>query len=97
MVRSGDERDPCEGFRFVSDHQAAYPTTTMCERLGVSSSGYYAWIKRRPSQRAETDTMLIAEIHVAHEASRGTYGAPRVHAELADKGTHIGRKLRTAA
>jgi transposase len=38
LVRSGDERDPCEGFRFVSDHQAAYPTTTMCELLGVSSS-----------------------------------------------------------
>ena len=88
----GDERYPCEGFRFVSDHQAAYPTTTMCQVLGVSSSGYYAWIKRRPSQRAETDTMLIAEIRVAHEASRGTYGAPRIHAELAAKGLRVGRK-----
>jgi transposase len=39
LVRSGDERDPCERFRFVSDHQAAYPTATMCELLGVSSSG----------------------------------------------------------
>ena len=76
-----------EGFRFVSDHQAAYPTTTMCELLGVSSSGYYAWIKRRPSQRAETDVVLIAEFRVAHEASRGTYGAPRIHAELAAKGS----------
>ena len=76
----------------MSDHQAAYPTTTMCELLGVSSSGYYAWIKRRPSRRAETDTMLIAEIHVAHEASRGTYGAPRIHTELAAKGLRVGRK-----
>ena len=76
----------------MSDHQAAYPTITMCELLGVSSSGYYAWIKRRPSQRAETDTMLIAEIRVAHEASRGTYGAPRIHAELAAKGLRVGRK-----
>ena len=76
----------------MSDHQAAYPTTTMCELLGVSSSGYYAWIKRRPSQRAETDVMLIAEIRVAHEASRGTYGAPRIHAELAAKGLRVGRK-----
>ena len=61
----------------------------MCKLLGVSSSGYYAWVKRRPSQRAETDTMLIAEIRVAHEASRGTYGAPRVHAELAAKGIFV--------
>ena len=81
-----------EGFRFVSDHQAAYPTTTMCELLGVSSSGCYAWIKRRPSQRAETDVVLIAEFRVAHEASRGTYGAPRIHAELAAKGLRVGRK-----
>jgi putative transposase len=76
----------------VSDHQARYPITTMCELLGVSSSGYYAWIKRRRSQRAEIDAMLIAEIRVAHEASRGTYGTPRIHAELAAKGIRVGRK-----
>jgi putative transposase len=64
----------------------------MCELLGVSSSGYYAWIKRRRSQRAEIDAMLIAEIRVAHEASRGTYGTPRIHAELAAKGIRVGRK-----
>jgi len=64
----------------------------MCRLLGVSSSGYHAWKKRRPSQRSETDAALIAEIQVAHAASRGTYGAPRIHAELAAKGTYIGRK-----
>jgi putative transposase len=78
--------------RFVSDHQAHYPIATMCRVLGVSSSGYYAWRKRRLSQRVETDTALTAEIRLAHVASRGTYGAPRVHAELAAKGTRIGRK-----
>ena len=83
---------PREGFRFVSDHQADYPIATMCRLLGVSSSGYYAWVKRRPSQRSETDAALIAEIRAAHAASRGTYGAPRIHAELAAKGIHIGRK-----
>jgi putative transposase len=76
----------------VSDHQASYPIVTMCELLGVSSSGYYAWVKRRPSRRAETDAALIAEIRAAHGASHGTYGAPRVHAELAAKGIHLGRK-----
>jgi putative transposase len=76
----------------VSDHQADYPIATMCRLLGVSSSGYHAWVKRQPSQRSETDTALIAEIRAAHAASRGTYGAPRIHAELAAKGTRIGRK-----
>ena len=76
----------------MSDHQARYPIVTMCKLLGVSSSGYYAWVKRRPSRRAETDAALIAEIRAAHGASHGTYGAPRVHAELAAKGIHVGRK-----
>ena len=76
----------------MSDHQADYPITTMCQLLGVSSSGYYAWKKRQPSQRSETDAALTAEIRAAHAASRGTYGAPRIHAELAAKGTYIGRK-----
>jgi hypothetical protein len=63
----GFERDPTEGFRFVSDHQTAYPTTRMCELLGVSSSAYYAWIKRCPSQRAGTDVTLIAERARVHD------------------------------
>jgi hypothetical protein len=73
----------------VSDHQADYPIATMCRVLGVSSSGYHAWVKRCPSQRAETDAVLIAAIRAAHTASRGTYGAPRVHAELAAKGIRV--------
>src|SRR6478672_1634522 len=64
----------------------------MCKLLGVSSSGYYAWVQRPPSRRAETDETLIAEIRAAHGASRGIYGAPRVHAELTAKGIQVGRK-----
>ena len=76
----------------MSDHQASYPIVTMCKLLGVSSSGYYAWVKRRPSRRSATDAVLITEIRAAHGASHGIYGAPRVHAELAAKGIHLGRK-----
>jgi len=76
----------------VSDNQAAYPVATMCRLLGVSPSGYYAWTKRQPSRRARSDGALVAEIHAAHQASRGTYGAPRIHAELAAKGIRVGRK-----
>src|SRR5215468_4974544 len=62
----------------------------MCRLLGVSPRGYYAWMKRRPSRRAVTDAALIGEIRAAHAASRGTYGAPHIHAELTAKG--VGRK-----
>jgi putative transposase len=64
----------------------------MCRLLGVSSSGYYAWAKRPRSRRAQTDDTVLTEIRIAHGVSRGTYGAPRVHAELAAKGIRVGRK-----
>jgi putative transposase len=76
----------------VSENQAAYPIATMCRLLGVSPSGYYGWVKRRPSRRSRADAALIADIREAHAASRGTYGAPRVHAELAAQGIRAGRK-----
>ena len=76
----------------MSENQAAYPIVTMCRLLGVSPSGYYAWTKRQPSRRARADAALVAEIRTAHHASRGTYGAPRIHAELAANGIRVGRK-----
>jgi transposase InsO family protein len=76
----------------VSDHQADYPIASMCRLLGVSSSGYYVWVKRRPSRRAAMDAALLGEIRTAHATSRGIYGAPRVHAELMAKGIRVGRK-----
>ena len=76
----------------MSENQAAYPITTMCRLLGVSSSGYHAWVKRQPSRRAETDAALTADIRAAHAASHDTYGAPRIHAELAGNGIRVGRK-----
>jgi putative transposase len=76
----------------VSEHQAVYPIASMCRVLGVSSSGYYAWAKRTPSRRAQADAMLLSHIRAAHAASDGTYGAPRVHAELRANGLCVGRK-----
>jgi len=64
----------------------------MCRVLEVSSSGYYAWRKRQPSQPTQEDRRLRQQIREIHEKSRGTYGAPRIHAELADEGVHVGRK-----
>jgi putative transposase len=76
----------------VSENQAAYPIATMCRLLGVSSSGYYAWAKRKPSRRAQADAILLSHIRAAHAASHGTYGAPRIHAELRESGIRVGRK-----
>jgi putative transposase len=64
----------------------------MCRVLGVSTSGYYAWQARAPSARAQDDATLTMTIHTIHLESRGTYGAPRVHAELAAQGIRVGRK-----
>ena len=71
-------------------HQAEFPIQRMCHLLGVSTSGYYAWLNRPPSDRAvqnKAQTDLIRQIHTD---SRGTYGAPRVYQELLGQGVCIG-------
>jgi transposase InsO family protein len=79
-------------YAFIRDHVAAFPVQVMCEVLEVSRSGYYAWAGRPESARAAADRDLAAQIRVAHEASRGRYGSPRVHAELRAQGRRVGRK-----
>jgi putative transposase len=76
----------------VRAHQADYPIATMCRVLEVSTSGYYVWLKRAPSAHARRDEDLSRQIGVIHDDSRRTYGVPRVHAELKDKGERVARK-----
>lgn len=64
----------------------------MCRVLEVSRAGYYAWQHREPSARAKQNVELVAEITEIHEDSRGTYGSPRVHAELRERGFEVSRK-----
>ena len=72
--------------------KAHHSIATLCRVLRVSCSGYYAWRKRAPSARARADEALTDRIRVIHRRSRETYGAPRVHAELAAAGVQCGRK-----
>lgn len=79
-------------FAFIDEKQVAFPVGAMCRALGVSSSGYYEWRKRPPGPRSKDDARLAVEITAAHKRSRGTYGSPRVHAELRALGTRVGKK-----
>jgi putative transposase len=73
-------------------HQVMFRIATMCRVLDVSSSGYYAWLTRDPSRRAQRDDELLRLIREIHAESDGTYGAPRIHADLVAKGIDVGRK-----
>ena len=73
-------------------NQAVFPIATMARVLGVSTAGYYAWSRRPLSARAGTDAVLLNTIRTVHAASRATYGAPRVHAELKARGKRLGKK-----
>ena len=62
-----------------------YPVRTMCRVLEVSSSGFYAWLHRGPSKQSKSNAALLGTIKEIHKESDGTYGAPRVHADLPEK------------
>lgn len=58
-----------------------YPTAFMCRALAVSESGYHAWLKRPPSQRAVEDERREVEISAAHRRTRETFGPERLQAD----------------
>ena len=73
-------------------NQADFPISRMSSVLGVSRSGYYASRTRPPSAWSVADERLRRKIVNFHDASKQTYGAPRIHADLADEGIRVGRK-----
>ncbi|MCA1679328.1 MAG: IS3 family transposase, partial [Actinobacteria bacterium] len=80
-------------YRHISAKKAlGHPVSLMCELLGVSESGYWAWMKRAPSDRELSDAWLTERIRQIHAASGGRYGSPRVHAMLAREGIGVGEK-----
>lgn len=79
-------------FAFIDAKKALYPIAVLCRHLGVSRSGYYAWATRPECERKRRDRSLHLEVAAVHQESRGTYGAPRVHAELKARGQRVARK-----
>jgi putative transposase len=80
-------------FGFVAAEKANHSITTMCRVLGVSRSGFHAWVKRPPSARAVEDDRLTERIREIHaERHRRVYGSPRMWLELRDEGERVSRK-----
>ena len=69
-------------FKLIDAEKADYSISLLCRVLQVSRSGYYDWKDRPPSKRDRENAALTCRITEIHERSRGTYGYPRVHAEL---------------
>ena len=78
-------------FQLIDAEKARLPIDRMCALLAVSASGYYAWAQRGPSRRQLDDLVLLAHVRAHFAASNGTYGSPRMHAELCAAGVSIGR------
>ena len=66
-------------YAFVENNRRQYGVPALCEALQVSRSGYYAARQRGPSDRQKRRVELTARIRTIHQASRESYGAPRVH------------------
>jgi len=73
-------------FPFIQAHKDVWPVRLMCDTLGVSAAGFYAWRDRPESQQQRRRTALLVEINAAHAEAKRRYGSPRIHAELLARG-----------
>ncbi len=85
-------------FRLIAAEKAHHPVFRLARVLGVSRPGFYAWASRQPSAHARCDAELAELIRRLHAETDGIYGAPCIHAELAEMhGIHVSRKRVAAA
>ena len=77
-------------FGFIAKHRGIWPANWMCEALGVSRGGFYAWLTRPRSKRSRDDEELGAKVRASFLGSDRTYGARRVWKDLAAEGVFSG-------
>ncbi|MGH7593358.1 MAG: IS3 family transposase [Gemmatimonadales bacterium] len=86
----------CQGvdvkFGFVVKHRATWPVPVLCDALGVSRSGFYAWVRRAPSARAHRHAVVGAVVRTSFVQSDRTYGARRVWRDVLEAGHAVGRQ-----
>ena len=78
-------------FAFIDAEKASFPISRMCRVLGVSQSGFFAWQDRPACRRQQQDMVYLAHIRTAFALSNGTYGSPRMRAELRENGLFVGK------
>lgn len=77
-------------FAFIAKHRSIWPVAWLCEALGVSRSGFHAWLNRSPSRHARYDEALLEKIKDSFKDSDRTYGARRVWHDLLAEGLSCG-------
>jgi putative transposase len=69
-------------YAWIREHSDSLPVTTLCQVLEVSTSGYYAWLDREPSPRAQRHERIRQAVREVHAASHGVYGSEKIAREL---------------
>ena len=77
-------------FGFIAKHRGIWAVEWMCGALGVSRGGFYAWLRRPPSERSRTDEVLSTKVRASFIGSDRTYGARRVWHDLLAEGVSCG-------
>lgn len=77
-------------YAFIKANTHCHKVARLLSALGVSPSGYYAWLDRPESARVQSDRVLTAKILAFHKASREIYGSPRIHKDLKELGERVG-------
>ena len=78
-------------YKFIREHRQEYSIKRMCQVLGVTRSGYYAWQPEKTGLRELENRVLVEQIHAEYKMSRKTYGSPRIQAGLQRRGFACGR------
>src|SRR6185369_14460779 len=85
-------RNARERYAEIEAMKGDYSIRWLCRLWSVAPSGYYRWRQHKPSPRQREDATIAGQIAAAHEASRGTYGAPRIVEDLREAGTRTSKR-----
>jgi putative transposase len=79
-------------FAWIAAEKATFRISQLCRALEVAPSGYYAWVRRAPSARAQRDQQLKVLVRASFAASKQRYGSPRIHEDLVERQERVSRK-----